>query len=67
MEVGIPPGAYLRQARVDKARRLLVETDEPILVVCVKVGYSSSSSGGRAFKHYTGMTMREYRQEYGEG
>jgi len=33
-EVGIPPGAYIRQARIDKARRLLVETDEPILVVC---------------------------------
>lgn len=63
-EMGMPFGKYIRQVRIDEARRLLVETDEPVYVVCWKVGYSSDSNGVRAFKRQTGMTMGEYRRRY---
>ena len=59
-----PLGEYIRQKRIAKARRLLVETDDPVYVVCRKVGYSSDSSGIRAFKRQTGLTMEEYRKKY---
>jgi transcriptional regulator GlxA family with amidase domain len=59
-----PLGEYIRQKRIDKARRLLVETDDPVYVVCRKVGYSNDSSGIRAFKRQTGLTMEEYRKKY---
>lgn len=65
-EVGIPLGKYIRQKRIDEARRLLIETDEPVYVVCWEVGYSSDSNGIRAFKQHTGMTMGEYRRRYRE-
>ena len=63
-EVERPLGTYIRQARIDDARRLLVETDDPVYVVCRKVGYANDSSGIRAFRQCTGMTMAEYRRRY---
>lgn len=63
-EQGIPIGEYIRQTRIDEAQRLLIETDDPVYVVCWKVGFASDSSGIRAFKRETGMTMEAYRQEY---
>lgn len=65
-EEGMPLGKYIRQTRIDKARQLLLKTEEPVYVVCWKVGFSSDSSGIRAFKRCTGMTMGEYRRRYGE-
>lgn len=65
-EKGVPIGKYIRQVRVDVARRLLVETDKPVYMVCWEVGYSSDSNGIRTFKHRTGMTMGEYRRRYRE-
>lgn len=62
--MGVPIGKYVRQVRIDEARRLLVETDDPVYVVCRKVGYSSDSNGIRSFKRHTGMTMKEYRHQY---
>lgn len=65
---GMPVGKYIRQARIDEARRRLLETDEPVYKICWKVGFSSDSNGIRAFKRCTGMTMGEYRRRYqGEG
>ena len=61
---GVSMGRYLQQARIDRARQLLVETDGPIWVVCQSVGYASDSSGIRAFKRLTGMTMGQYRRRY---
>lgn len=65
-EEGVPIGKYIRLTRIDEARRLLIETDDPVHVVCRKVGFSSDSSGIRAFKRETGLTMNEYREQYGE-
>lgn len=63
-EMGVPLGKYIRQARIDEARRLLIETDKPVYVVCRKVGYANDSNGIRAFRRCTGMTMEEYRKKH---
>jgi len=63
-EMGVPIGQYLRQKRIDEARRLLLETDNPVYVIYWDVGFSSDGGGIRAFKRETGMTMAGYRQEY---
>ena len=63
-EMGVPIGKYVRQVRIDEARRLLVETDDPVYVVCWEVGFSTDSSGIRAFKRKTGMTIAEYRRQH---
>ncbi len=64
---GVPIGRYIRQARIDRARKLLITTDDPVHVVCRRVGFASDSSGIRAFKRATGLTMAQYRRGYQDG
>ena len=53
--LGVTPGAYLRRRRLDVARRLLVETDEPIQKVARSVGFHPRAFT-RAFKRAVGCS-----------
>lgn len=53
---------YLRDVRLDKARRLLAETDHKIVEVTAMVGYESYKSFTRAFRHVMQVQPTEYRQ-----
>lgn len=53
---------YLRDVRLDKARRLLAETEYKIVEVTAMVGYESYKSFTRAFREVMGMQPTEYRQ-----
>lgn len=52
---------YLRDVRLDKARRLLAETDQRILEIASMVGYESYKSFTRAFREAMNMQPTEYR------
>ncbi len=53
---------YLRDVRLDKARRLLAETEYKIIEVAAMVGYESYKSFTRTFREVMGMQPTEYRQ-----
>ncbi|MBD2846360.1 response regulator [Paenibacillus sp. IB182496] len=53
---------YLRDVRLDKARRLLAETDRKIVEIAAMVGYESYKSFTRAFRDAMAMQPTEYRQ-----
>lgn len=53
---------YLRDVRLDKARRLLAETEHKIIEVAAMVGYESYKSFTRAFREVMGMQPTEYRE-----
>lgn len=53
---------YLRDVRLDKARRLLAETDHKIVEVVAMVGYESYKSFTRAFRLVMQIQPTEYRQ-----
>ncbi|REK71938.1 response regulator transcription factor [Paenibacillus paeoniae] len=53
---------YLRDVRLDKARRLLAETEHKIVEVAAMVGYESYKSFTRAFRDVMNMQPTEYRQ-----
>lgn len=61
---GFSVDAYLRETRVEAARRLLVETEQPIHAVCRNVGFLRSSICSQAFRQEMGLSMREYRRRY---
>ena len=61
-EVGVPPGEYLTQRRVDEARRLLAETDLRAFEVGQAVGWGREDTAARAFRRATGTTMQAYRR-----
>ena len=59
---GATPHVYLANLRIEKARRLLVETAHPIIEVAAMVGYQSQSHFTKIFKSVTGLTPRAYRE-----
>jgi AraC family transcriptional regulator len=58
---GMTPHAYLASLRIEKARRLLAETDLPIADVGAQVGYNSQSHFTKIFREATGMTPKAFR------
>jgi len=58
---GATPHAYLASLRIERARRLLAESDLPIAEVGAEVGYASQSHFTKIFREATGMTPRAFR------
>ena len=59
---GTTPRTYLSSVRIERARRLLAETDDSISEVGARVGYESQSHFTNLFKDATGMTPRAFRK-----
>jgi len=59
---GATPHAYLASLRIERARRLLAETDLPITEVGAQVGYNSQSHFTKVFREATGSTPRAFRE-----
>ncbi len=59
---GMTPHAYLALLRIERARRLLAETDMPIIEVGAQVGYASQSHFTKIFREATGLTPRAFRE-----
>lgn len=53
---------YLTEVRMRKVQDLLKNSDYKIIEICGMVGYDNPRSFSKAFKHYTGMTPREFRE-----
>ena len=60
--LGMSPGAYLQQYRVDCAARLLTETDESVTNIGSSCGFSSPNYFCMAFKERMGTSPREFRR-----
>jgi transcriptional regulator GlxA family with amidase domain len=48
--IGETPGAYYLRLRLNSARRLVLDTTEPMADIAARTGFSSGSSFSRAFK-----------------
>lgn len=53
---GEPSNAYLTRRRMERARSLLMNTDYPVSVVAVDVGYDNASAFTRRFKTHFGQS-----------
>ncbi|RAV23137.1 response regulator transcription factor [Paenibacillus contaminans] len=54
---------YIRDARIENARLLLVQTKQPIYRVAEQCGYPNEKYFSRVFRERMGMLPSEYRQE----
>jgi AraC family transcriptional regulator len=59
---GVTPHVYLANLRIERARKMLVETSIPIIEIAATVGYQSQSHFTKIFKSVTGFTPRAYRE-----
>lgn len=53
---------YVSYLKIEKAKKLLMETGIPVKDVCKDIGYYNVSSFIRRFKQMTGLTPGEYRK-----
>ena len=52
---------YLNMVRIEESKRLLSNTDFPIIDIAVAVGFDDQSYFSKVFKKYTGMTPKQFR------
>jgi AraC family transcriptional regulator len=61
------PADYLRQLRVDVARRLLSETERPIADIALETGFTDQSHLTRVFRRSLGETPAAFRRRFRHG
>ena len=58
---GLPPHQYLMRRRLDRAKRLLGASDQPISAIAVDCGFCHQEHLTRAFRRHCGTTPGAYR------
>ena len=53
---------YIRFRRIERAQKLLRETNLPVSLICTKVGYSYNTYFFHTFKQVVGVSPSEYRK-----
>lgn len=61
---GLPPYKYFRSLRMEKAKALLLGTEDSVKSIGIQVGYPDWKSFMRAFKNTYGVTPTEWRQSH---
>ena len=63
---GEAPLEYLQKMRIEKAKQLLIETDQSLESITSMVGYVDLSSFRRLFRQIVGISPTNYQQRFGE-
>ena len=62
--IGRTPALELRRVRIELAKKLLAETNDPITNVVFAAGFNSRQVFSSLFRRVTGMTPSEYRRSF---
>lgn len=62
--IGCSPIEYLNEYRIKQAKRLLEETNLPVMEVCLECGYNNLGNFLREFRKYTETTPLQYRKQF---
>lgn len=60
----MPPGRFVEQCRIERARQRLEETGEPVSRIAGRSGYVTSNELCLAFERNLGFTPRAYRRRF---
>jgi transcriptional regulator GlxA family with amidase domain len=63
-QVGVTPGRYVHQLRLEAARRRLEESDTPVDKVAIGCGFGSAETMRRLFIRDLGVSPAEYRRRF---
>jgi two-component system response regulator YesN len=53
---------YIRERRIEKAKRLLKSTQKPVAQIAAEVGFQDANFFTRSFKKAVGLLPKEYRK-----
>ena len=59
---GETPHRYLQRRRIERAMRMLRETDEDVTGISIEVGFRSLGTFSRTFREIVGLSPSEYRE-----
>ena len=62
--VGRSPAAVIRRARVERAKRLLIETDLPVVTIAGRTGFNHAEVLIRTFRRELGISPGEFRKRW---
>jgi len=62
--LGITPTEYITNARMDKAKELLVKTNLPVYEIAIECGYDNIPYFSYVFKSRTGVAPGEFRKRH---
>jgi len=62
--MGQAPLSYLSGLRARRAAQLIIHSESTITQVGLDVGWEELGYFSRRFRHYFGVSPREYRQKY---
>lgn len=65
-ELNVTFSKYLNDVRLEKAKKLLMTTDDSAAQIALQIGYNDEKYFLRLFKKEVGLTTSEYRRMYGE-
>jgi AraC family transcriptional regulator len=60
--MGMTPTNYIAERRIERAKKLMEETDLPIAEIALRSGFSSQSHFTTSFRRWAGVTPRCFRQ-----
>jgi transcriptional regulator GlxA family with amidase domain len=63
-ELGMPPAAYVERVRIEAARRVLAEADDPVEAIARRLGFGTGESLRRAFHRHIGVAPSDYRERF---
>jgi AraC family transcriptional regulator len=59
---GVAPHQYVTAQRVERASRLLAQSELPVVEIALRSGFAAQSSFTTTFRRMTGMTPRAFRR-----
>ncbi|MEO1771597.1 AraC family transcriptional regulator [Candidatus Enterococcus ferrettii] len=62
-EMGVTPKKYLTNLKTTKAKKLLMESDDPVSLIASSVGFTDALSFSKFFKKEIGYSPTEFRKE----
>jgi AraC-type DNA-binding domain-containing proteins len=60
--MGMTPTNYIAERRIERAKKLMEETDLPIAEIALRSGFSSQSHFTTSFRRLAGVTPRSFRR-----
>jgi two-component system response regulator YesN len=66
-ETGKTLNQYLTEFRIERAKKLLMDSRYKITDISTKVGYNDGNYFGKSFKKIVGLSPSEFREQYLEG
>jgi transcriptional regulator GlxA family with amidase domain len=63
-ELGMPPATYVELVRVEAARRVLAEADDPVEAIARRLGFGTAETLRRAFHRHVGVAPSDYRERF---